>query len=63
MKVFSEVPTSDFEFLDGFVALVVDFDFDWDWFAMEVELWSKPGNNQLKVEDGGIQTQSRNINT
>lgn len=37
-----EVPTSDFEFLDCFVALIVDFDFDRDWFAMQVELWSKP---------------------
>lgn len=35
------MPTSDFEFLDCFVALVVDFDFDGDRFAVEIELWSE----------------------
>ena len=47
-------PTSDFDFLDRFVALVVDFDFDWDGFTVEVELLSKPGDNQLMSENGGM---------
>lgn len=33
-----EVPTTDFNFLDCFVALVFDFDIDWDRFTMKVEL-------------------------
>lgn len=34
----TQEPTSDFEFLHCFVALVVDFDFDWNRFSVEVEL-------------------------
>lgn len=30
--------TGDFELLDCFVALVIDFDFDWDCLPMEIEL-------------------------
>lgn len=30
--------TGDFELLDGFVALILDFDFDWDGLPVEIEL-------------------------
>lgn len=34
----TEAPTSNFDFLDCFIALVVDFDFNWDGFTVKVEL-------------------------
>lgn len=47
-------PTEDPDFLDCFVALIVDFDFDWDFFAVKVELWPKQGDIALMVGNGGI---------
>lgn len=47
-----EVPTSDFDFFDGFVALVFDLDFDWDRLPVEIQLWTKPGGKHLNETNG-----------
>lgn len=33
--------TGDFELLDCFVALILDFDFDWDCLPVEIELQTR----------------------
>lgn len=36
-----EMLTGDFELLDCFVALILDFDFDWDCLPVEIELQTR----------------------
>lgn len=44
-----KAPTSDFELLDRFVALIVDFDVDGDGLAVEIELQSEKAGNKPKL--------------